>query len=219
MRWAVTAADPTLNRIDRVILRMDTTAQTIRLVVKPGTPGASPTPPTLQTDRTPYFEIPLYQIYVGAGVTTILNANLTDEREWVNKPASEFIAFYDATGTIQPSVANTWEDIDATNLSITIKTHGGPVEIWGSVNVFATGNAIHLDFSYDGNRYNNAVHGSSFGFVFGTYSGSGFFNLSISPVRITLAAGTHTIRLMWKEQTTVGTYMYATATLGVREVN
>lgn len=57
-------------RIDTVILRADMVAQTVRAVVKQGTPAASPARPTLQQD-TSVWEIPLADINVANGFSTL----------------------------------------------------------------------------------------------------------------------------------------------------
>lgn len=70
-------------RIDTVILRTDFVLQTVRLVVKQGTPAASPTPPTLTQDAT-IWEMPLANIAVANGFSTIVQANITQRRRYVN---------------------------------------------------------------------------------------------------------------------------------------
>lgn len=81
----ISAADPSDPRIDRVVIAYNgidpngaasdfLTAQIIE-----GTPASSPSAPAV-----PSGAIPLYQVLVGTGVTTIVNANLTDEREFVD---------------------------------------------------------------------------------------------------------------------------------------
>lgn len=219
---AITAADPTLNRIDRVILRLDETNGRVRLAVKAGTPGASPSPPALQTNRAPYFEIPLYQVYVGASVTQILTANLTDERDWANWLANDAIVFNDQTSTIAPSAVDTWEDIDTTNLAIDLRTTGRPVEVWGGILLYGC-SAIHVDFSYDGNRFNDTQYSDATGLVAKTIPGGGGVDtLVFGPVRLALAAGDHTFEMMWLEQDSGGgtpvAYLAGTAWMGVREV-
>jgi len=76
------AADPDNPRIDRIVLRLDTTEEfKISSEVLTGNPAADPDPPELtQTDAT--YEIALAQVLVGAGVTSISDANITDEREY-----------------------------------------------------------------------------------------------------------------------------------------
>lgn len=66
------------DRIDRIVLRQDFTAQTIRLAVSVGTAAASPTPPALTQDRSGIFEISLAQVTVPSGFVSI--STVTDER-------------------------------------------------------------------------------------------------------------------------------------------
>ena len=77
---SVPTAHSTYPRIDRVVVRLSAVSgRSVDVVVVAGTPAASPVSPTLtQTSET--WEIPLAQIAVGAGVTSILTANITDER-------------------------------------------------------------------------------------------------------------------------------------------
>jgi hypothetical protein len=76
----ITAADPTNPRIDRVCLTVADSAytgstNTVTVNVVAGTPAGSPVAPA-----TPVNSISLATVAVGAGVTTILNANITDTR-------------------------------------------------------------------------------------------------------------------------------------------
>jgi hypothetical protein len=76
----ITAADPTNPRIDRVCLTVADSAytgstNTVTVNVVAGTPAAIPVAPT-----TPVNSISLATVAVGAGVTTILTANITDTR-------------------------------------------------------------------------------------------------------------------------------------------
>lgn len=75
----VTAAHVTLPRIDTVILEVNaadaTRANTIKII--DGTPASVPAPATL-TNSGDLHQNPLGYIYVGAGVTSILAANLTN---------------------------------------------------------------------------------------------------------------------------------------------
>lgn len=75
----ISTANPTLNRIDRVILRVDWTANTIAIAVLTGTAAASPSPPAL-TQNVAKWEISLAQVYVAAAAATIAAGNITDER-------------------------------------------------------------------------------------------------------------------------------------------
>ena len=68
-------------RIDRVVLRLDTSTavRSVELAVKTGTAAASPVAPALTRSGSVY-EIALADIYVGAGVLSITNSNITDQR-------------------------------------------------------------------------------------------------------------------------------------------
>jgi hypothetical protein len=79
-------------RIDTVILRVDYIAQTVRAVIKQGTPAGSPVHPTLQQDAT-YWEIPLADITVANGFATITAANIFDRRRTIHSLASGWQSF------------------------------------------------------------------------------------------------------------------------------
>lgn len=86
---SISAADATNDRIDRVILRVDFSANTIALAVLTGTPAASPSAPSL-TQNTSQWEISLAQVAVAAAASTIAAGDVTDER-----------TFAEPTGDIQ----------------------------------------------------------------------------------------------------------------------
>lgn len=66
-------------RIDRIVARLDTANRKILLAVVQGTPAASPSAPSL-TRTSATWELSLAQVYLANGYSTILNANITDER-------------------------------------------------------------------------------------------------------------------------------------------
>ena len=72
-------ADGQLNRIDRIVVRWDLTNRIISAEVKSSAYSASPTAPALQRDADIY-ELALADVFVGAGVTTITQSNITDQR-------------------------------------------------------------------------------------------------------------------------------------------
>ena len=76
----IAAAHATLPRIDRVVLKLDPTANSTTLVVLEGVPDASPVPLALTQTDGDIYEFPLALVAVGAGVTVISDANLTDQR-------------------------------------------------------------------------------------------------------------------------------------------
>lgn len=67
-------------RIDRVVLRNDFLNKRIDLDVLVGTPAGSPVAPALTQNTTTMWEISLAAVAVAAGATSIVTANLTDER-------------------------------------------------------------------------------------------------------------------------------------------
>ena len=76
---AIATASGVYPRIDTIVLRRDNTNRKISLEVVTGTAALSPsaTAPTRTADT---YELVLAQIYVGTGVTSISNANITDKR-------------------------------------------------------------------------------------------------------------------------------------------
>ena len=78
-------ADPTLDRIDRVVLQLsnDPSIRFINILVKEGTPSATPTAPALtRTEVSGIYtwELSLAQVYITAGDTVIDSGDITDER-------------------------------------------------------------------------------------------------------------------------------------------
>ena len=96
------AADLMLNRIDRVVMRLDnsTPVRSISIAIKTGTAATTPTAPAL-TRSGDVYELSLAQIYVAANAASITQANITDER-----PNTDLCGF--VTGLI--------DQIDTTNL-------------------------------------------------------------------------------------------------------
>ena len=81
---SLSAADPDNDRIDRIVLRLDTVTNfKISVEVLEGTPAGSPEAPAL-TQNANTYEIPLAQVLVEATVTSVANAKITDEREYVS---------------------------------------------------------------------------------------------------------------------------------------
>lgn len=78
-------------RIDTVILRKDYVAQTVRLAVKQGTPAGTPVPPSMTQIAGVTWEIPIADIAVANGFSTIVNANITNRHEFVNRGDGVFV--------------------------------------------------------------------------------------------------------------------------------
>jgi hypothetical protein len=84
----ISAADPTNPRIDRICLRLDLDNRWVIPFVRAGAPAGSPVADpidrSLAAGSGSIYEICLAEVLVGAGVTSIVNANITDTR---NDPA------------------------------------------------------------------------------------------------------------------------------------
>lgn len=76
---ALATADPSLPRIDYLVIKMDDSAHTIAAVVVTGTPASSPTAPALTQTATTWM-IPLATVRVNAGATT--PTSITDARAY-----------------------------------------------------------------------------------------------------------------------------------------
>ncbi len=98
----IAAADATNPRIDRVVLRCDTVAQDLELLVLTGTAAVSPSAPALIRSAT-QTDYSLYQVLVGTTVTSIVTANLTDERTYSSpRGIPHATRILTAASTIQP---------------------------------------------------------------------------------------------------------------------
>lgn len=75
----ITQSHVTLNRYTAIVARLDISNRLITITTKDGTPASSPTKPTMQNDET-MVEMCLAYVYVGKGVTSITQANITDMR-------------------------------------------------------------------------------------------------------------------------------------------
>lgn len=87
---ALDTADASDPRIDRIIVRvrLGSSNRDIILTKLTGTPAASPSAPAL-TQSGDTYEISLAQVTVGAGVSSVSNTNITDERDWLQAQDSK----------------------------------------------------------------------------------------------------------------------------------
>lgn len=79
LTFTLSNADNTLDRIDRVVLRFDELERQIKVVIKKGTVGSSPVPPSLENSDT-VKELSLAQIKVNKNTITLVDSNIIDER-------------------------------------------------------------------------------------------------------------------------------------------
>jgi hypothetical protein len=133
--WTATVAantNPTLNRVDRIVLRRDLTAKTVVPVMLQGTPAATPTATALTQVENGVWEQPLYQFTVPANSGTTL-ANIVDERRWIDPgtgrlvtPAAKVMATFAGSvilgsdqvlsaftpGTVYDTGPKLWDDVN-----------------------------------------------------------------------------------------------------------
>lgn len=76
---ALDNASASLDRIDRIIIRLDETARYMMFDVLKGTPASNPVPPAL-TQAADIYELCLAEIRVPAGASEILASYITDTR-------------------------------------------------------------------------------------------------------------------------------------------
>lgn len=79
LSFDIEAPDGVLNRIDSVILQWNKLSRSINVVIKKGTPATTPTISFLQRDENVY-ELKLAEVYVKAGATNIVQADIKDLR-------------------------------------------------------------------------------------------------------------------------------------------
>ena len=73
------AADIALDRIDRIVMKLDKENRQITITAKTGTPSATPSAPSL-TRTDDVWELSLARIAVAHGAISVTQANITDER-------------------------------------------------------------------------------------------------------------------------------------------
>jgi hypothetical protein len=98
----IATADPTNPRIDRVVLRLDPSVNSVILAVITGTPGASPSAPALTQTVGAVYELPLALVAVAAAAASIGPGAVTDQRV-IFSPWTGSITESQISGTIAGS--------------------------------------------------------------------------------------------------------------------
>lgn len=120
-------------RIDTIVLRKDDIAQMIRLTVKQGTPAATPVPPALTQTAGTMWEIPLRDIAVANGFTSIADTDITPREEWANAADGVYIkdVLNDSGGTLETGDVVVWTDAnDRAVTTTTQENHPFPAGVW-----------------------------------------------------------------------------------------
>jgi hypothetical protein len=90
-------ADSVNPRIDRIVVRLDWVENTVQLAVIQGSPAVTPSAPAL-TQNSSRWEIPIAQVRVDAGVTTIAAGKITDERRLIQNVNQDDIEYTVVSG-------------------------------------------------------------------------------------------------------------------------
>ena len=110
---SIDAADAVLNRIDRVVVRLDITNRLIEVAIKKGANASSPNPPTLANTET-VKELSLAQVIVNSGASSV---SIIDERltEYcgmvtllVDAPFEDLFDVWDSWRDIKQAQFNDW---------------------------------------------------------------------------------------------------------------
>jgi hypothetical protein len=101
---SIAASDPSLPRIDRVVLRLDPTANSVILVVLTGTPNPSPSAPALTQTNSAVYELPLAEIAVSAAAVVISSGNVTDERSIFTPYSAEVFNALEAAVALKANI-------------------------------------------------------------------------------------------------------------------
>lgn len=129
----ITAADPSNDRIDNVVIELDPSANTIVLKVVAGTPAGSPVAPTLTQTDAGIYQIKLAEVFVEAASTTVDAGDVTDSRSYlitaadltaiqasIDNPLASFVV--DATTARTLTSADMGKTIRFTSGSATVVT-------------------------------------------------------------------------------------------------
>lgn len=120
-------------RIDTVVVRKDFIAQTTRLAVRQGTPAASPVPPTLTQSAGVTWEIPLADIAVANGFSSIADANITGRQEFVNVGNGTFVdgILNNSGGVLEDGDVVIWDSSAARGVTTTATSnHWRVAGVW-----------------------------------------------------------------------------------------
>lgn len=103
---ALTAADPTDPRIDRIVVRRDLASREVVAGVVTGTPAPSPTAPALTQSPTGVWEEPLALVDVAASASTITAADITDDRRRAQSPLLPSLGWVPIAQDVEASVSS-----------------------------------------------------------------------------------------------------------------
>jgi len=113
----------TLDRVDAVVIRLDTLQRNITAMVITGNNAENPTAPNMARDST-YYDLKIAEIRVRAGEVTITQADITDTRAredvcgWVDGQAIDITKIKNELAAVEESVIKNQGAIDALKKSV-----------------------------------------------------------------------------------------------------
>lgn len=127
-----------------------------------------------------------------------LNEQVRDNLEYLLNPNHQRI-IHNNGGNITLTNTLAFQDIDSTNLSITLDTHGGPVLVrfMGSAHTNGTGNPCHLDVAVNGTRVGAAY---TFGLLTLACDAAAWIPVTMTLLVTGLPAGSYIFRPQWRTQ-------------------
>lgn len=98
-------------RIDTVILRADYALQTVRLAILQGTPAGSPSAPSLTQSAGVMWEIPIADLALANGFTSIAQSAISPRQDWVNAPPTYYLdhVLNNSGGTLNDGDVVIWD--------------------------------------------------------------------------------------------------------------
>lgn len=115
-------------RVDTLVLRKDWSAQTVRAAIKQGTPAATPVPPGMTRSDGSIWEIPIADIAVANGFSSIAAADITSRRIFGNAADGlyPFDILNNSGGTLETGDVVKW-DLSADRAVTTTVLYGDPL--------------------------------------------------------------------------------------------
>jgi hypothetical protein len=150
---SIAASDPTLGRLDAIVLRLDPTANNIVLTVITGTPDASPSLPALTQTDGGVYDFLIASVSVGAGDVVVAAEDVTDERI-IFSPWNGSVAIAEVTG-LQTALDSKQDVLSAVstktaNYTLAVGDTNDLVQVNGTytltvpANIFATGSRVDV---------------------------------------------------------------------------
>jgi hypothetical protein len=212
----LSAADGSNPRIDRIIAYVDLSVVSSVSSNNPnawnflkvnGTPAGSPSAPNTAAIQaailaaagsSAYPYIILGQVLVGAGVTTISTANVTDERVMVHSTASNTLGYAEIASDFTTTTSGSFVNVTGLSIPVTVPAGGRRIKITAHAPALVTsgtsGQGLRMGiFDVD--------TGATLGLCDDTTAGSNYKNAATAIACPVPTAGVHNYKVMIKQDT------------------